>query len=41
MEAAPINPADAYIIKGKYGNLPLPCTPGWDGSGVIVKLGYI
>ena len=39
VEASPVNPSDIIFINGGYGNLPLPGTPGWEGSGVIVKLG--
>ncbi|KAM3128157.1 hypothetical protein pb186bvf_019756 [Paramecium bursaria] len=39
VEAAPINPSDAFFIKGLYAQLPLPVIPGWEGSGVVVKLG--
>lgn len=41
VEAAPINPSDAFFIKGLYAQLPLPVIPGWEGSGVVVKLGYL
>ena len=40
MRAAPINPADLNQIEGKYPiRSELPATPGFEGSGVVVKLG--
>ena len=38
---AGVNPADIYIRKGGYAffNPPLPYTPGFDGAGVIEKIG--
>ena len=39
VEAAPINPSDAHFAKGHFIQIPLPVIPGWEGSGVVVKLG--
>jgi mitochondrial enoyl-[acyl-carrier protein] reductase / trans-2-enoyl-CoA reductase len=40
MRAAPINPADLNAIEGKYPvRPPLPATPGFEGSGVVVEIG--
>lgn len=40
VRAAPINPADLNAIEGKYPvRPPLPATPGFEGSGVIVEVG--
>src|SRR6266481_643903 len=40
MRAAPINPADLNQIDGKYPVRPeLPATPGFEGVGVVIKLG--
>ncbi len=40
VEAAPINPSDLSFLKGHYssGKKP-PCTPGFEGSGVVVRSG--
>lgn len=38
--AAPINPADLNAIEGKYPVRPeLPATPGFEGAGVVEKVG--
>ena len=38
--AAPINPADLNQIEGKYPiRPPLPATPGFEGAGVVEKIG--
>ena len=38
--AAPINPADLNQIEGKYPiRAPLPATPGFEGAGVVEKIG--
>jgi NADPH:quinone reductase-like Zn-dependent oxidoreductase len=38
--AAPINPSDLGFIWGGYGfRKPLPCVPGFEGSGTIVAVG--
>src|SRR6266550_4418920 len=40
MRAAPINPADLNQIEGKYPiRAPLPATPGFEGAGVVEKVG--
>lgn len=38
--AAPINPADLNQIEGKYPiRAPLPATPGFEGAGIVEKIG--
>lgn len=37
--AAGVNPVDVYIHGGKYGQRPLPYTPGSDAAGIIEALG--
>ena len=38
--ASPINPSDVMFIRGLYGlRKPLPATPGFEGSGVVVRTG--
>lgn len=40
VEASPINPSDAMFLKGAYSNpRKVPCVPGFEGSGVVVKSG--
>lgn len=40
MEAAPINPSDLLLIRGRYGHRPsLPATLGTEGVGRIVAVG--
>ena len=43
VEAAPVNPADTYFIKGIYGNRdllkPPPHTIGLEGAGQIEAVG--
>lgn len=40
MLAAPLNPSDLMIIRGKYTSLPqLPATPGLEGVGVVEASG--
>lgn len=40
MIASPINPSDLLVARGRYGVLPkLPATPGFEGVGVVDKLG--
>ena len=39
IEAAGVNPVDVYIHGGKYGQRPLPYTPGSDAAGTIEALG--
>jgi NADPH:quinone reductase-like Zn-dependent oxidoreductase len=36
MLASPVNPSDLFMIRGQYGHQPpLPCTPGFEGVGVV------
>jgi NADPH:quinone reductase-like Zn-dependent oxidoreductase len=36
MLASPINPSDLLMVRGVYGRQPpLPCTPGFEGVGVV------
>jgi len=37
--ASGVNPVDAYIRSGKYGDRKLPYIPGMDAAGVIEKVG--
>lgn len=40
VHAAGINPVDTYIRSGTYARRPtLPYSPGFDGAGVIEKVG--
>ena len=40
IEAAGVNPVDAYIRSGSYATLPpLPYTPGADAAGVVASVG--
>ena len=40
MEGSPINPSDLGFISGRYPTgKKLPCTPGFEGSGVVVASG--
>ncbi len=40
MIASPVNPSDLLVVRGRYGVLPeLPATPGFEGVGVVDKLG--
>src|SRR5437879_13835021 len=40
LRAAPINPADLNAIEGKYpGKREVPAVPGFEGSGIVSKLG--
>lgn len=40
VRAAGVNPVDTYIRSGAYRpELPLPCTPGIDGAGIITAKG--
>jgi len=40
MIATPINPSDLLVVRGRYGVLPkLPATPGFEGVGVVDKVG--
>jgi NADPH:quinone reductase-like Zn-dependent oxidoreductase len=36
MLASPINPSDLFMVRGIYGKQPpLPCTPGFEGVGIV------
>src|SRR4051812_20706396 len=36
MLASPINPSELFMVRGVYGHQPpLPCTPGFEGVGVV------
>jgi len=41
--ASPINPSDLIFIKSKgerhIHEKIMPCTPGWEGSGIVIKNG--
>ncbi|MFO0910244.1 MAG: zinc-dependent alcohol dehydrogenase family protein [Isosphaeraceae bacterium] len=40
MIASPINPSDLLVVRGRYGVLPsLPSTPGFEGVGIVDKVG--
>jgi NADPH:quinone reductase-like Zn-dependent oxidoreductase len=40
MIATPVNPSDLLVTRGLYGVLPkLPSTPGFEGVGVVDKVG--
>src|SRR3954470_1612165 len=40
MIASPINPSDLLVVRGRYGVLPtLPATPGFEGVGVVDRVG--
>ena len=40
IDSAVINPSDILFMKGKYKlRLKYPYTPGWEGSGEVVKAG--
>jgi NADPH:quinone reductase-like Zn-dependent oxidoreductase len=40
MIASPVNPSDLLVVRGRYGVLPtLPATPGFEGVGVVDKIG--
>jgi NADPH:quinone reductase-like Zn-dependent oxidoreductase len=33
---SPVNPSDLFLVRGQYGyQPPLPCTPGFEGAGVV------
>ncbi|MBV8366977.1 MAG: zinc-binding dehydrogenase [Candidatus Eremiobacteraeota bacterium] len=38
--ASPINPSDLHFVRGEYGfKKPLPCIPGFEGSGTVEAAG--
>src|SRR3954464_3010900 len=40
MIASPVNPSDLLVVRGRYGVLTkLPATPGFEGVGVVDKVG--
>ena len=40
MIAAPVNPSELLVVRGRYGVLPsLPATPGFEGVGIVDKVG--
>lgn len=40
MIASPVNPSDVLVVRGLYGVLPnLPATPGFEGVGIVDKVG--
>lgn len=40
MIASPVNPSDLLVVRGRYGVLPtLPATPGFEGVGIVDKVG--
>lgn len=40
MLLSPVNPSDLMTVRGVYGKLPkLPCTPGYEGVGVVESSG--
>ena len=40
MIASPINPSDLLVVRGRYVKLPTPpATPGFEGVGVVDKVG--
>jgi len=39
VHATGVNPVDAYIRAGNYGQRPLPMTPGMDAAGVVESVG--
>src|SRR5947208_14633987 len=40
MIASPVNPSDLLVVRGRYGVLPpLPSTPGFEGVGVVDRVG--
>lgn len=40
MLLSPVNPSDLMTVRGVYGKLPkLPCTPGYEGVGIVESSG--
>lgn len=41
VENGTLNPSDTYFMTGQTGMFPkeYPFTPGWEGSGVVIKAG--
>lgn len=40
MVASPLNPSDLLVVRGEYGRRPkLPATPGFEGVGVVDRVG--
>lgn len=39
MQASPINPSDLSMIRGDPPGSLYPCTPGLEGSGIVVRAG--
>ena len=40
VHSAVLNPSDILFMRGKYNiNIKYPFTPGWEGSGTVVKAG--
>jgi NADPH:quinone reductase-like Zn-dependent oxidoreductase len=40
MKMSPMNPSDMMTVRGQYGRLPtFPATPGFEGVGVVDKVG--
>ncbi len=40
MILSPVNPSDLMTVRGVYGKLPkLPCTPGYEGVGIVEASG--
>jgi NADPH:quinone reductase-like Zn-dependent oxidoreductase len=40
MLLSPVNPSDLLVVRGLYGVLPtLPSTPGFEGVGIVEKIG--
>src|ERR1700712_2191435 len=40
MIASPVNPSDLLVVRGRYSFRPkLPATPGFEGVGIVDKVG--
>ena len=37
MEASTINPSDRAFMSGHYMKAPLPCNPGFEGTGRVIQ----